>query len=328
MTENPASEAKVGDAAGSEGPLVTAEGLARSYGSIRAVEDLSLEIRRGEIVGLLGPNGAGKTTTLRMLVGFQVPSRGRVTIAGHDVFRAGPAAKRHLGYLPENPALFGEMQVAAYLLAVGRLKGLSGEALRAAIATAIEQWGLAEVSHRTVAHLSRGFRQRTGLAQATLGDPDVLILDEPTTGLDPNQASDLRGYLRQRAARSAILISTHILAEATSLCSRLVILHRGRVVAEGPRETLTQRVGEAGSLHAVVRGSPQIERMAAERGLLAESRGEEPDRRWVIAGELNEAERDRFLHELMASGAELVEWSAGERTLEDVFRQLTREDAE
>jgi ABC-2 type transport system ATP-binding protein len=325
---NQSSRGSLADhSAGAAQRLVQAEHLFRTYGNVVAVEDLSLTLRRGEISGLLGPNGAGKSTTLRMLVGFQVPSRGRVFLADRDVFREGSEAKKHLGYLPENPRLYGEMRVGEYLTHTARLRGLSGEGLRSAVQNAMEQWKLAEVGRRVVGHLSRGFRQRVGLAQATLADPEVLILDEPTTGLDPNQAAELRGYLRKKSRDSAILISTHLLAEATSLCDHITIMNKGRVVAQGPREEISARVAGAPTLRAVVRGGSAVGALAARHGLRAESKGEGEVLTWTVEGSMEEPERDRFLQEVLKVSGELVEWSAGQRKLEEVFRQLTREES-
>ena len=303
-------------------PLIQAEGLARSYGSVVAVQDVSLSVSRGEVWGLLGPNGAGKSTTLRMLVGYQVPSRGRVRLAGFDTFRQGIQAKSRLGYLPENPRLYGEMTAAAYLAYTGRLKGLGGRRLEASVGTAVEEWNLGEVLHRPVGNLSRGFRQRVGLAQVTLADPEVLILDEPTTGLDPNQATELRENLRRRSGRSAILISTHLLSEATALCSHLTILHRGRVVAQGATEDLAGGPPGEDILRAAVRGGPRIGDLARARGLDVDSKAGV----WHLAGRLEERSREALLQEIVKEGGELLEWSAGKRPLEEVFRHLTREE--
>ncbi|MBU1699102.1 MAG: ABC transporter ATP-binding protein [Candidatus Eisenbacteria bacterium] len=307
-------------------PLLEATELCRYYGTVRAVHQLSLSIFPGQIVGLLGPNGAGKTTTLRMLVGSQVPSQGRVMISGYDVFRQGPQAKKFLGYLPENPGMAREMDVISYLEFVARLKGMKGYEIGPSVQNAVKIWNLREVARRPVAQLSRGFRQRTGLAQATLNNPPLLILDEPTTGLDPNQAADLRGTLRRHAATGAVLISTHLLAEATSLCDQLVILHRGEVVAQGDRQILTQRVADSGSLRAVIRGGARLAEIARRRGLKITAKGEgDPDHEWILEGTLPEQDRDVLLQELIAAKGELVEWTAGGRTLEDLFRQLTQE---
>lgn len=304
-------------------PLIRAQNLARTYGSVVAVHDLSLELRRGQIAALLGPNGAGKSTTLRMLVGFQVPSRGRVILAGHDVFRDGAAAKRHLGYVPENPGYYGEMRVLEYLSHSARLRGLTGARREEAVARAVKQWKLGEMARRAVGNLSRGYRQRVGLAQATLADPDVLILDEPTTGLDPNQAAELRGYLRKKSESAAILISTHLLAEATSLCDYIIIMHKGLVVTQGPRESLSAGASGRPTLRAAVRGGEAIGRLAEARGLQAVRKGSDPPYTWHLDGELEESQRDALLKDIIEASGELVEWSAGQRTLEEIFRSLT-----
>jgi ABC-2 type transport system ATP-binding protein len=287
---------------------------------VRAVEDLSFRVRRGELVALLGPNGAGKSTTLRMLVGYQVPTRGRVRLRGHDVFREGRAARASLGYLPENPGLYPEMRVVRYLRHLATLKGMGGAAARRAVERVVERWDLGDVAHRPTGQLSRGYRQRVALAQATLGDPEVLILDEPTTGLDPNQAQDLYAYLERGAEKRAVLFSTHRLAEATRLCRIILIIHRGRLIARGLREELTGPAPAPGRIRAVVEGGAEPE-WVRRQGLSVEAR----DGTWWIEGPLPAAEHGPWLRRLLGGGGVLRAWAAEGSGLEDLFAHLTRE---
>ena len=224
--------------------LVEARSLSKSYGPVTAVADLSFAVRRGEILGLLGPNGAGKSTALRMLVGFQYPDAGSVFLAGADVLRDGRRARASLGYLPESVPLYPEMPAGRYLEFFAAVKEVRDP--RKEIARVAERLDLGRVLHRPCGNLSRGYRQRVGLAQALLGDPAVLILDEPTSGLDPNQISDFRRLLREVGREKAVLLSTHILPEALEVCDRILILSRGRAVAEGSPASLAG--GEA-ALH-------------------------------------------------------------------------------
>lgn len=317
--------------------LLEVEDLVKTYGPVRAVDGLSFSVRRGEIVGLLGPNGAGKSTAMRVLVGYQVPSRGRVLLAGADVFRDGARLKRSLGYLPENPPLYGEMRVREYLALAGGLKGLQGPALRAALERLSGLLRLGEVWERQTAHLSRGYRQRVGLAQALVADPPLLVLDEPATGLDPNQIADLRRLLAEWREEKAILLSTHILAEALMLCDRVLVLSRGRLVAEGSPQSLAGRGDAPATTTILVRG-PASDPLAGASGLPAMECRREAEMGldgapagpggalWHLSGQLDGAARRGLLLHLARGGWDLVEWSAGLSALEHAFRRLTLEE--
>ncbi|MEZ4651381.1 MAG: ABC transporter ATP-binding protein [Candidatus Eisenbacteria bacterium] len=225
---------------------IEASHLVKTYGPVRAVDDVSFAVHRGEILGLLGPNGAGKSTTLRMLVGFQYPDAGVVRLQGRDVYREGAEARSRLGYMPEALPLYAEMTVRAYLRYFASLKGVADSG--AAIDRVVQHLSLEDVIQRPCGNLSRGYRQRVGLAQALLADPSVLVLDEPTSGLDPNQIHDFRSLIRSLGQERSVLLSTHILPEALEICDRLVILSRGRVVAEGRPQELA---GTGSGLHWV-----------------------------------------------------------------------------
>jgi len=233
---------------------VDAQHLSKRYGEVVAVDDLSFRVGRGEVVGFLGPNGAGKTTTLRMLTGFLPPSDGTAAIAGHDIFQAPLPARRAIGYLPENPPLYPEMTVQSYVDYVARLKDVPRADRGDAVARSLERCGLAEVRRRVIRDLSKGFRQRVGLAQAIVHDPPVLVLDEPTVGLDPIQIREIRSLIAELAApahgeqRQTVLLSTHILPEVAAICSRVIMIQRGRKAIDRP---LVELLDEEGSLEAV-----------------------------------------------------------------------------
>jgi ABC-2 type transport system ATP-binding protein len=314
--------------------LLEVSDLSKHYGPVPAVSGLSLTVKRGEIVGLLGPNGAGKSTAMRVMVGYQVPSAGAVRLAGADVFRAGARAKRHLGYLPENPPLYGEMRVMEYLAMAAGLKGVARREIPGELERVAALLGLGEVWRRATAQLSRGYRQRVGLAQALLGDPALLILDEPATGLDPNQISDLRRLLRAWRGEKGILLSTHILAEALMLCDRLLVLSRGRLVAAGDPRSLSGDERGAADTVIVVRGSgddplagfsgrERLQLQREEGGAWGAGEGAVP---WRIEGALTREARRHLLAHLGSGGWELLEWSAGLGALERAFRRLTLEE--
>jgi ABC-2 type transport system ATP-binding protein len=225
--------------------MIEARGLSKRYGELLAVQDVSFEVGRGEVVGFLGPNGAGKTTIMRILTGFIPATDGTALIAGHDIFDAPLDARRSVGYLPETPPLYPEMDVASYLRYVARIKDVPRARLRDAVDRAVERCGLRDVHRRVIGTLSKGYRQRVGLAQAIVHEPPVLILDEPTVGLDPIQIREIRSLIAELAsggdeARQTIILSTHILAEVEAICRRVILIHAGRKVLDGPLAEFTQ----------------------------------------------------------------------------------------
>jgi len=218
--------------------MIKIENLVKSFGAKRAVDGVSFSVERGEVLGFLGPNGAGKSTTMRMITGFMPPSAGRVTIGGHDVAESPLEAKRLIGYLPENAAAYPDMTVQGFLRFAAELRGLTGEARKRAVQRVVELCFLDSVLRQSIDTLSKGYRHRTCLAQALIHDPDVLIMDEPTDGLDPNQKHEVRNLIRSLGKTKAIVFSTHILEEVDAACTRAIIIDRGKIVANGTPEEL------------------------------------------------------------------------------------------
>ena len=212
--------------------MLEVRNLIKRYGDIVAVDDVSFSAAQGQILGFLGPNGAGKTTTMRILTGFLPATSGTATVAGFDVFTQSAEVRRRIGYLPENPPLYAEMTTEAYLRFVARIKGMAKGAIADAIERVTQTCGLDGVRRRLLGHLSKGFRQRVGLAQALIHDPPVLVLDEPTIGLDPIQISEIRELIKRLHGQRTIILSTHILHEVAQICDKVVIIHEGRVVLE------------------------------------------------------------------------------------------------
>jgi ABC-2 type transport system ATP-binding protein len=233
--------------------MVEAEGLSMSYGPVVALADASFSAKRGEVLGLLGPNGAGKTTTMKILTTQIVPTAGKATVAGFDILKNPIEVRRRLGYLPETPPLYPEMEVAEYLEFVGQARGLDGQALKDRIDYVVQACALRAVFRTPVGTLSRGYGQRTGLAQALIHDPEVLILDEPTSGLDPIQIMGIRELIRSIAREKTIIFSTHILQEAQAISDRIVIITEGNIVADGTVEELESRVSKAQRFSIVVK---------------------------------------------------------------------------
>jgi ABC-2 type transport system ATP-binding protein len=224
--------------------MIKIENLVKTFGAKRAVDGISFSVERGEVVGFLGPNGSGKSTTMRMITGYYAPTAGKVSVGGHDVVDSPLEAKRLIGYLPENAAAYTDMSVHGFLGFAAELRGLAGDAKRKAVARAVERCFLSSVLHQSIDTLSKGYKHRTCLAQALIHDPEVLILDEPTDGLDPNQKHEIRNLIRELGRTKAVVFSTHILEEVDAACTRAIIIDRGRIVAQGTPDELGRPLDE------------------------------------------------------------------------------------
>ncbi|HWP67488.1 MAG TPA: ABC transporter ATP-binding protein [Candidatus Limnocylindria bacterium] len=311
---------------GTDAPLIAVEQLTKFYGATRAVSDVSFGVGRGEVAALLGPNGSGKSTLMRCLIGFFSPTSGRVLLDGRDVTMHPVRERSRIGYLPEQVMLYPELTVRRYLRFVAGAKGLSGTAARAAVEHVIEACGLGPMASRFAGTLSKGYRQRVGLAQALLGDPDVLVLDEPTVGLDPMQTVEMRALLKS-LARCTVLLSTHLLAEASQLCRRVIVLKEGRLVADDTPEGLARRLGWTNSVVVRIDGPPEDVRAALAElaGVSAvESRPEAAGagRTWVVRTSDARDVQARLASLVVARGWTLLEIRAEEPTLEDLFVRL------
>jgi ABC-2 type transport system ATP-binding protein len=307
-------------------PLIAVEQLTKFYGATRAVSDVSFAMGRGEVAALLGPNGSGKSTLMRCLIGFFSPTSGRVLLDGQDVTTHPVRDRARIGYLPEQVMLYPELTVRRYLRFVAGAKGVRGAAARSAVDHVIESCGLAGVAARFTGTLSKGFRQRVGLAQALLGEPDVLVLDEPTVGLDPMQTLELRQVLRS-LVRCTVLLSTHLLAEASQLCQRVIVLKQGRLVADDTPEGLARHLAWTGSIVVRIDGPAADVRaaLASLPGVTAVEPGpasEGPGLVYVVrAGNAREVQA-RLAALAVERSWTLLEIRAEEPTLEDLFVRL------
>ncbi|HEU5336994.1 MAG TPA: ABC transporter ATP-binding protein [Terriglobales bacterium] len=306
--------------------MLEVEHLTRRYGPITAVDDISFQTRSGEILGFLGPNGAGKTTTMRMITGYLPPTSGEVRIEGAGLRRNPLAAKRKIGYLPELPPLYPELTVKDYLNFVARLRQVPARERQAAVERALDRCSLADVGGRVIGRLSKGYRQRVGIAQAILHNPRLLIFDEPTAGLDPRQILETRQLIRGLAGDHTVILSTHILSEAANTCQRVIIINRGKLVAVDSPENLTRRVKQADTLMITLRG-PGAAAQAAIALLPGVSKAELISEHEGVARLRVESKdmttREAIARVLVEGGYGLLELREIELTLEEIFLSLT-----
>jgi len=304
--------------------MISVESVTKRYGALTAVDGVSFEVQRGEVVGFLGPNGAGKTTTMRMLAGTLQPDSGAVRLDGRPISEDLTAARKRIGYMPESNALYTEMLVSEYLDFAAELRGLRGADRRSALRDAIEQTGIGDVYYRPIGQLSKGYRQRVGLAAAILHRPEVLILDEPTEGLDPNQRVEIRRLIRELGKDRTVILSTHVLGEVEATCSRLLIISRGRVAADGGVAELLDR-GRAGARYVVeAEGDGVAATLAALPGVTRHSSTRVDGRARVELTASGDTDlRPMIFRNALERGWTLWELHRERQSLEELFRELT-----
>lgn len=311
--------------------MIEVNNLTKLYGRHAAVSDVSFEAKQGEILGFLGPNGAGKTTTMRILTCYLPPTRGSARVAGFDILEESIEVRRRIGYLPENVPLYTDLSVVTYLDFVGKLKGMQRAARRSRIDAIMNECGITEVATRTIGKLSRGYRQRVGLAQALINDPEVLILDEPTVGLDPRQIVEIRELIRNLAGERTIILSTHILPEASLLCQRVIIINDGKLVTVDTPDNLKARLRRSMLIELTVRGDVnEVETLLATipgvRSVVhAESLPEDVDR-YHIESEDDEDIREAVSRTVFARGFGLLGLKMVDLSLEDIFVRLVTQE--
>ena len=310
--------------------MIEVQHLSKRYGRVTAVDDISFRVERGEILGFLGPNGAGKTTTMRMLTGYMPASEGRAMVAGFDIFDKPIEAKRRIGYLPETPPLYPDMTVREYVDFVARIKGVPSKERRERVDTVLKRTRVADMADRQCAKLSKGYRQRVGLAQALIHNPEVLILDEPTAGLDPKQIIETRDLIRGLAGDHTIVLSTHILPEVSQTCQRVVIINNGRVVAVDTPENLTARLRGAETMFVQV-DTGGADPTSALQGIPGVTRVVVTDQRGSTGALEVETERGTDIRREIArtvvnQGWGLLELRPMRMSLEEVFLQVTTEE--
>jgi gliding motility-associated transport system ATP-binding protein len=322
---------KAEDRSAEDRRLIEVDHLTKSYGKNLAVNDISFTVEKGEILGFLGPNGAGKTTTMRILTGYLPATNGSARIAGFDVFEQSMEVRRRIGYLPENPPLYPDMNVHAYLEFVARIKGVPGGDIANRVDRAMEMANLQDRKNELIKRLSRGFKQRVGIAQAIVHNPDVVILDEPTVGLDPKQIIEVRKLIKGLAGEHTIILSTHILPEASQTCDRVVIINRGRIAAVDTPENLTTQLKGSERVRMEVGGEQESLREAIDQVEGVTKVALEPIENSDHMNVIVESEpgidlRGKLAAAVIGNGLELFELRAVSLSLEDIFLQLTTEE--
>jgi len=307
--------------------VIEVDRLTKRYGAFTAVDDISFQVGKGEIVGFLGPNGAGKTTTMRVLTCFLPATEGTARIAGYDIFDNPLEVKRRIGYLPELPPLYRDMRVHTYLEFIAKIKGVSPKESRRRIDEVVVQCGLVDRTEQLIGHLSKGYRQRVGLAQAILHDPEVIIMDEPTSGLDPNQIIEVRQLIRELAQERTVILSTHILPEVEMTCNRVIIIHEGKIVAVDTPENLTDSMRDTTRFFVRISGDMDIaaKAIASIEGVSDVTRANNGLHvHWPANADLSAAVSTRIVE----LGMGLVEMKREAMSLEEIFHALTRHEEE
>ncbi len=307
--------------------MIDVQHITKRYGDRTAIERVTFSVNKGEVLAFLGPNGAGKTTTMRILTCFMPATEGTATVDGFDCSEQPQDVKARIGYLPETPPVYQELTVSEYLTFVGRLRGMKAAALQQRMPQVIEQVSLGDVRHRLIANLSRGYRQRVGLAQALLHDPPVLILDEPTVGLDPKQIIEIRELIKSLAGSHTVILSTHILPEATAVCQRVVIINDGRIVAVDTPEHLSARLRRSEKISLTVKTPPHnfADRLRGIPGVVSVFAPADGGAHLVECA-LGHDLRDELARFVVTNGWGLLELKTISMTLEDVFLRLTQHE--
>lgn len=309
--------------------MIDVHNVTRQFYSKTVVDRISFHVDPGEVVGFLGPNGAGKSTTMRMLTGYLPPTSGGIKVAGHDILTNSIAARREIGYMPENVPLYTDMRVKEYLHFRARLKGLSGKELRIRVGAVMDRCGLTDVRRKIIRTLSRGYRQRVGLADALVHQPKLLILDEPTNGLDPNQIRQVRQLIQDLSENHTVLLSTHILSEVEAVCGRVIIINEGTIKAADTPENLVNQLRRAGTVHLEIQAVPEIveaklREISVIKKVTLESEIEGGWKRFVIRAESGTDVRQKIVALCAANGWPLREIGRLSANLEDVFVELTQ----
>ncbi|HAM88343.1 MAG: ABC transporter related protein [Candidatus Falkowbacteria bacterium GW2011_GWC2_38_22] len=309
--------------------MIEIKNLTKKFGNTTILDDISLEVKKGEILGFLGPNGAGKSTTMKIITSFWTPTSGSVLIDGVNITQDTLVSRAKIGYLPETVPLYEDMRVYEYLKFIAEVRGIAKDKIRERIKEVVSDCGLSKVIRKPIEELSKGYRQRVGLAQAIMHKPDILILDEPTTGLDPNQITEIRDLIKKIGKEKTVIFSTHILGEVSATCDRVVIINNGKIVGEGNPNELAQKIGSKELIYVKIKG-PKAEVETALRDLENVEKVESKDREsenifgYEIEPKAGVDLREALSQTVMNKNWSILEFSKKSMSLEDVFRELTK----
>ena len=313
--------------------MIQVENITKKYGSFTAVNDISFEIDEGEIVGFLGPNGAGKSTTMNMITGFIEPTKGRIIVDGYDISQKPKKAKKQIGYMPEGVPLYSDLTVKEFVTYMAELKGCNSKTKKEKVQKVLEETGLTEVQNKLTKNLSRGYKQRVSMAGALVGDPKVIILDEPTVGLDPKQVTEIRTLIKELGKTHTVILSSHILSEVSQICNRVIIINKGKIVAIDTPENLENKVVENNSIYVTVEDpdnkmdgiKDKLENIK-EIKLIAEN--EDKTKKYMITGEKDVDLRKNVFETFAKEGKTIFEMKKVDATLEDAFMKLISDSTE
>ena len=313
--------------------MIQVENITKKYGSFTAVNDISFEIDEGEIVGFLGPNGAGKSTTMNMITGFIEPTKGRIIVDGYDISQKPKKAKKQIGYMPEGVPLYSDLTVKEFVTYMAELKGCNSKTKKEKVQKVLEETGLTEVQNKLTKNLSRGYKQRVSMAGALVGDPKVIILDEPTVGLDPKQVTEIRTLIKELGKTHTVILSSHILSEVSQICNRVIIINKGKIVAIDTPENLENKVVENNSIYVTVEDpdnkmdgiKDKLENIKKIK-LIAEN--EDKTKKYMITGEKDVDLRKNVFETFAKEGITIFEMKKVDATLEDAFMKLISDSTE
>ncbi len=310
--------------------MIQVENITKKYGSFIAVKNISFEIEEGEIVGFLGPNGAGKSTTMNMITGFIEPSSGKIIVDGYDISKKPKKAKKQIGYMPEGVPLYGDLTVKEFVTYMAEIKGVDKKEKKEKVLKAIEETGLTEVQKKLTKNLSRGYKQRVSMAGALVGDPKVIILDEPTVGLDPKQVTEIRALIKELGKTHTVILSSHILSEVSQICNKVIIINKGKIVAEDTPQNLEKKVSNNNIIYVTIEDNDnKIENIKNKikgiKSIKFIETNEDKTKKYMIEGEPNEDLRKRIFTEFAKEGITIFEMKKPEATLEDAFMKIIGE---
>ena len=313
--------------------MIQVENVTKRYGSFTAVNNISFEIDEGEVVGFLGPNGAGKSTTMNMITGFIEPSEGKIIVDGYDISKKSKKAKRQIGYMPEGVPLYSDLTVKEFVTYMAELKGCESKTKKEKVQKVLEETGLVDVQNKLTKNLSRGYKQRVSMAGALVGDPKVIILDEPTVGLDPKQVTEIRTLIKKLGKNHTVILSSHILSEVSQICNKVIIINKGKIIAIDTPENLENKVVDENSIYVTVEDSEEKmsnikDKLSQVKEIKLIAKNEDKTKKYIIIGEKNVDLRKDIFETFAKEGITIFEMKKADATLEDAFMKIIEDTQE